>query len=92
MEIIIIAVIVIAAVAAVIIPLVRGGTADTLESESLPVAMSDEEIERHVQVYRAALRAGTLCRRCSSPNPAGSRFCHQCGRRLRRDEVVQAVV
>lgn len=32
--------------------------------------------------YRESLREGTLCRRCRTPNPAGSRFCGECGRAL----------
>jgi ribosomal protein L40E len=39
----------------------------------------DDELEREVARYRAALRAGTLCRKCGAANPPDSRFCAECG-------------
>jgi hypothetical protein len=41
------------------------------------------EIENEVLRFREALRAGTVCTRCSQANPPGSRFCGDCGRPLR---------
>jgi hypothetical protein len=32
--------------------------------------------------YREALRANTVCRRCGQANPAGSRYCFECGSTL----------
>jgi type II secretory pathway pseudopilin PulG len=84
MEIIIVVIIVVLAVAAVLVPLLRRGGAESLDAEASATGMSEAEIERQVDAYRAALRAGTLCRRCGAPNPGGSRFCHECGRRLRK--------
>lgn len=43
---------------------------------------SEAELEADVERYRTALREGTLCRHCRTANPAGSRFCGQCGREL----------
>ena len=36
----------------------------------------------------AALRAGTVCRRCGRANPSGSAFCAECGRRLRSARAI----
>jgi hypothetical protein len=41
-----------------------------------------DPIEAEVLRYRAALRAGTLCRKCGQANPAASAFCFECGARL----------
>jgi ribosomal protein L40E len=84
MEIIIVVLVVVVAVVAVVLPLVLRGGAETLEADAAAGGMSEAEIERQVLAYRAALRAGTLCRRCGAANPAGARFCHECGRRVRR--------
>jgi hypothetical protein len=40
------------------------------------------DIEAEVARYRAALRAGTVCRKCGQANPEGSVFCADCGARL----------
>lgn len=45
-------------------------------------AVDDAAIDREVERYRAALRAGTLCVRCRFANPADARFCADCGKRL----------
>ena len=47
-------------------------------------------VEQEVVRYREALRAGTICVRCGQANPAGSRFCGDCGRPL-RDPPVRTV-
>jgi hypothetical protein len=86
MELTIALLIAIAAVAAVLYPLIRGdGAGVPLEAEELDVAEAadTEDVEAAVSRYRAALRADTLCRRCGRANPDGSRFCAECGRRLR---------
>jgi hypothetical protein len=36
-------------------------------------------LEDEVARYRAALRAGTICRKCGEANPPESRFCADCG-------------
>ncbi|HSJ25117.1 MAG TPA: zinc ribbon domain-containing protein [Longimicrobiales bacterium] len=41
-----------------------------------------DDVELEVQRYRAALRAGTLCRKCGQANPADSKFCFDCGAAL----------
>lgn len=46
--------------------------------EDAPPATSDE-LELEIQRYRAALRAGTICRKCGQANPADSSFCFECG-------------
>jgi hypothetical protein len=71
------------AVAFVLYPIVRGGgaaapSAGRWAGEPLDQAALAAEIDR----YRAAIRAGSACRRCSTANPPGSRFCAECGRRL----------
>jgi hypothetical protein len=40
------------------------------------------ELEESVLLYREALRSGTVCTYCTQANPAGSRFCMDCGRPL----------
>jgi hypothetical protein len=80
MEIIVVMLIAVLAVGAVLLPLVRRRGAETLDA---PVAVADDAaLEAEIAEYRAALRAGTLCARCGYPNPAGSRFCAECGRAL----------
>lgn len=45
-------------------------------------AMSDAPVEQEVERYREAIRADTLCKRCGQANPAGSRYCFECGKQL----------
>jgi ribosomal protein L40E len=80
MESVLIILIVLAAVAAVIYPLVHRSATEPLEPET--PAVDEAELEREIERYRVALRAGTLCRRCGAANPDGSRYCAECGRRL----------
>lgn len=40
------------------------------------------DLEADLARYREAERAGTVCRRCRFPNPAGSAYCAECGRAL----------
>jgi len=54
---------------------------DFAQSESRR-ALRAAEIEREVLRFREALRAGTVCARCSQANPPGSRYCGDCGRPL----------
>jgi hypothetical protein len=81
MEIVVALIVTIAAVAAVLYPLIRGDRAGMpIESEEADRAEGD--VESEVARYRTALRAGTLCRRCGRANPEASFFCAECGRRL----------
>ena len=86
MELLVVLLIAGGAVAAVLVPLLRRGPAHDPELDgevaAAPVRRDREEIEVQVRRYRAALQAGTVCRRCGRANPAGSRFCAECGRRL----------
>ena len=78
MEIAIIGVIVAAALAAVLYPLLaRGGTKPG-------EALSEQALNEQVARYRAALRKGTLCERCLAANSASSRYCSDCGSALLR--------
>jgi hypothetical protein len=81
MEFAIVVIVVLAAVAAVLYPLLRRGTEQPFDAPE-PAPPDDEALEAEIARYREALRAGTLCRRCGEPNPAGARFCANCGRRL----------
>jgi hypothetical protein len=74
-ELIIVGVIVLAAVSAVLFPLLRRRPADVLPAQ--PAALEDR-----IASYRAALLAGTVCDRCLRDNPEGSRYCADCGREL----------
>jgi 5-methylcytosine-specific restriction endonuclease McrA len=71
----VIGIIVLAAIGAVIYPLVRRDPVDR-------VLADDIKLEGRIQSYRAALRAGTVCARCLRDNPAGSHFCADCGKPL----------
>lgn len=82
MEIAVIMIIVVGTVAAVMLPLLRRQAGEQLERPASP-APDDAALEREIGRYRAALRAGTLCRRCGTANAEGSRYCAECGRRLR---------
>jgi hypothetical protein len=55
-------------------------------------AQRTAEIEAEVLRYRDALRAGTICTRCGQANPAGSRFCGECGRALPNAPVQPAAL
>lgn len=46
-----------------------------------PAGEHDEhdELEREVECYRRALRAGTVCGECRRANEPGSRYCAGCG-------------
>jgi hypothetical protein len=46
-------------------------------------AVGPPALEQEILQYREALRAGTLCPKCSFANPAGSRFCSECGTALK---------
>lgn len=45
-------------------------------------ARGDDDLEAEVSPYRAAVRAGTLCSKCGRANPAGSKYCLECGTKL----------
>ena len=125
MEMLIIGLIVVAAFAAVLFPLLRRrpGFGDETEFENIPPAgtvdrpptdgpaaaggdtpstagtppaadyqgapesaaharAGDDPVEAEVLRYRAAVRAGTVCRKCGQANPADSLYCFECGTRL----------
>ena len=90
MDVVVIALIAVVVVAAVAWPLLRGGPASDPHLDPDPSvleatdaksagAIGSPELEREILQYRDALRAGTVCPRCTTANPAGSRFCAQCG-------------
>lgn len=74
------------AIAVVLLPVLRprrGPPAAAGYRGAPPPPLHDEAaLEAELARYRAALRAGTLCDRCRQANPAASRFCAECGRRL----------
>jgi hypothetical protein len=72
---IVIGILVLAAVAAVVYPLIRRNPIDRVLDDEI-------KLEARIQSYRDALRAGTVCDRCLHDNPAGSRFCADCGQSL----------
>jgi ribosomal protein L40E len=63
-------------------PIVRDAQAQIQDT-----AGPDDALERDVARYRAALRAGTICRKCGEANPPGSRFCADCGSDLPVDDA-----
>jgi hypothetical protein len=72
-----------AAIAAVAYPLLARSRAATS-------AATVGDLEAEVVRFRAALRAGTVCARCTTANPAGSRFCSECGEELVEDTAEPA--
>jgi hypothetical protein len=74
-ETVIVVVAVVGALALVLVPLARG------QRGASPPA-GDAQLEREITAYRAALRSGTLCRRCGRANARDARFCGDCGRPL----------
>jgi len=70
-----------------VIAILFGGTFGILtyalvRRDPTPPPRDAAALRAEVDRYRAAIRAGTLCRMCNRPNPAGSRYCMHCGRRL----------
>jgi hypothetical protein len=79
MNYIVIAVIVLAALAAVLWPLLK-------RDPRQPVSMDDETLENRIADYRAALKADTVCDKCLRDNPANAHYCAECGNLLREIE------
>ena len=48
--------------------------------QHVPVRMNDEALDQKVARYREAIKRGTLCERCLTANPGGSRYCADCGK------------
>lgn len=111
METLIIAILGVVVIAAVAIPLFRGGRSEHhdaheygsgLEATSapagsaaaaplradpdagpmLPPSASEDALEVEIARYRAAVAAGTVCRRCGEANAADAKFCADCGKPL----------
>ena len=97
MEMLIIGLIALLSFTAVLVPLMRrrSGAGDEHEFEGdLPAkaaspaapagggAPVSDAIEAEILRYRAAVRAGSVCRKCGQANPAGSAYCYECGSRL----------
>ena len=97
MEMLIIGLIALVSFAAVLVPLMRrrSGAGDEHEFEGDPPvnagppvvpaldgASVSDDIEGEILRYRAAVRAGSVCRKCGQANPAGSAYCYECGARL----------
>lgn len=49
-------------------------------------APTDAELEAEIAAVRTRLSEGLFCSQCGHPNPAGSRFCGNCGSPLRPSE------
>lgn len=58
----------------------RGARGAPLQNR--PPPLDDDALDAEVARYREAIRAGSLCPRCSEANPRSSRFCAECGGRL----------
>lgn len=94
MEMLVIATVVILAFGAVLTPLMRrrGDTPDEFAAEgdaqantdvpTSPAIGTQDDVDAEIMRYRAAVGAGTVCRKCGQANPPGSRFCYECGHRL----------
>jgi len=65
-----------AALAAILLPLLLRGRHTPVDAAGV------EPVEDEIMRYRAAVRADTLCVRCGQANPPGSKYCCECGRTL----------
>ena len=74
METLVIVTVVVIALAVVVAPL--------LGARKLPARYTPADLDADMARYRAAMRAGTVCTRCSEASPPGSRYCMRCGRRI----------
>jgi hypothetical protein len=87
-EIIVVIIVGIAAIAIVFYPLLRpDAPAQDVDMEPLADVAAgaiapEDALESDIARYREAVRAGTVCSRCQQANPPGSRFCYECGRGL----------
>jgi hypothetical protein len=75
MQYIVIGIVVLAAVAAVVFPLIKRNPVDR-------VIADDARLEAQIKSYRTALLEGTVCDRCLRDNPPGSGYCAECGAKL----------
>lgn len=99
MEMLAIALIVLVAFAAVLVPLLRRrGDGSSAPEHASPDAAAadtpasgesagDETIEQEVLRYREAVRADTVCGKCGQANPPDSAYCFECGARLPRADA-----
>jgi hypothetical protein len=87
-EIIVVIIVGVAAIAIVFYPLLRpDAPAQDVDMEPLADTAAgafaqDDALESDIARYRAAVRAGTICGRCRQANPPGSKFCYECGRAM----------
>lgn len=49
---------------------------------SLTPSAEVQDLEAEIAAVRSRLRDGVFCQECGIPNPAGSRFCSECGQAL----------
>jgi hypothetical protein len=82
MEIAVVIVIVLIAVGAVVLPLLRRDRSTPDAPVSEPEVLDEAALDAEIDRYRQAVRDGTICDRCGQANPAGSAFCYECGRAL----------
>lgn len=82
MEIAVVIIIVVIAVGAVVLPLLRRDRSTPDVAVADAEVLDDAALEAEIDRYRAAVRAGTVCRRCGQANPAGSVYCYECGQAL----------
>jgi len=70
------------AIGVVVWPLLRRNANDRNAHPQHRVQFSDQAIDEQVARYRAAIKDNTVCERCLTGNPPGSRFCAECGQPL----------
>ena len=61
---------------------IRAEEAEVVEGRARPggsEGLADAELEAEIASVRARLSGGVFCSSCGHPNPAGSRFCGDCG-------------
>ena len=73
----------IAVALAIAVALIAGAVISQLKRpQDTLVAASDDALNEKVERYRDAIKRGTLCERCLTANPGGSRYCGDCGKTL----------
>lgn len=63
--------------------------AEEAEAETDPGSfqgVTDAELEEEIAAVRARLSGGVFCSACGNPNPAGSRFCGECGEAIQEPQ------
>lgn len=65
---------------------IRAEEAEVMEAGAFE-GPTDAELEEEIALVRSRLSGGVFCSACGHPNPAGSRFCGECGAAVQAPET-----